>query len=166
MEARGGLRPDAGAGPGARSRSGSAAEESVGVVIDTSAAVAVERAGDDWSELIEPYAEEPVVLPAIVYAELLAGAALADTPRRAARRRRALDALCGALEIVDFGGAIAERWADLFADPTRAGRMIPSNDLAVAATALHLGYGVLTGPADEKHFRDVPGLRVEVLGAR
>jgi predicted nucleic acid-binding protein len=41
--------------------------------------------------------------------------------------------------------------------------MIPSNDLAVAATALELGYGVLVGPRDEGHFRQVPGLRIVVL---
>jgi hypothetical protein len=33
----------------------------------------------------------------------------------------------------------------------------------VAATAFHLGFGVLVGPRDEEHFRAVPGLRVEVL---
>jgi predicted nucleic acid-binding protein len=136
----------------------------VGLVIDTSAAVAVERAGEDWYSLIEPFTGEPVALPAIVYAELLVGAALADTPRRAARRRRSLDALVGVAEVVDFGPAAAERWASLFAELMRVGRMIPSNDMAVAATALHLGYGVLIGPSDEAHFRAVPDLRVEVLG--
>jgi predicted nucleic acid-binding protein len=65
--------------------------------------------------------------------------------------------------IVDFGRAIAERWAALFADLTRTGRSIPWNDMAVAATALHLDFGVLIGRADETHFRAVPGLRVEVL---
>jgi predicted nucleic acid-binding protein len=136
----------------------------MGVVIDTSAAVAVERVGDDWAQLLEPYAEEAVVLPAIVYAELLVGAALAATPKLAKQRRRGVVALAGAVDIVDFGPAIAERWAELFADLTRQGRMIPSNDMAVAATALHLGYGVLAGPTDEGHFRVVPDLRVEVLG--
>ena len=33
----------------------------------------------------------------------------------------------------------------------------------VAATALHLGFGVLVGPRDEAHFRVVPRLRVETL---
>jgi predicted nucleic acid-binding protein len=46
---------------------------------------------------------------------------------------------------------------------SRAGRLIPSNDLAVAATALDLGFGVLVGPTDEAHFRAVPGLRVVAL---
>lgn len=135
----------------------------MGLVIDTSAAVAVERAGEDWARLVDALAGEPVALPAIVYAELLVGAALAGTPKQAKRRRGAVMALAGAVDVVDFGPAIAERWAALFADLTRAGRMIPSNDMAVAATALHLDYGVLAGPTDEGHFRSVPGLRVEVL---
>ena len=135
----------------------------MGLVIDTSAAVAIERAGDDWSRLLHAVARESVALPAIVYAELLVGAALAETPKQARRRRGAVVALAGAVDIVDFGPAIAERWSQLFADLTRQGTMIPSNDMAVAATALHLDYGVLAGPMDEAHFRTVPGLRVEVL---
>jgi predicted nucleic acid-binding protein len=46
---------------------------------------------------------------------------------------------------------------------SRDGRLIPANDLAVAATAIELGFGVLVGPHDEAHFRQVPGLRVVVL---
>ena len=45
----------------------------------------------------------------------------------------------------------------------REGHLIPANDLAVAATALHLGFGVVVGQQDEAHFRSVPGLRVERL---
>jgi predicted nucleic acid-binding protein len=135
----------------------------MGLVIDTSAAVAVERAGAEWPQLISSYAGEPVALPAIVYAELLVGVALAGTPKRARQRRHGLDVLADVVGVVDFGPAIAERWAALFADLTRSGRLIPSNDMAVAATALHLGYGVLAGPMDEAHFRAVPQLRVEVV---
>ena len=62
--------------------------------------------------------------------------------------------------------AIAERWAQLFATLQRRGRLIPGNDLAVAATALELGFGVLVGPRDEQHFRAVPDLRVEVLSSQ
>jgi len=51
----------------------------------------------------------------------------------------------------------------LYARLSRRGRLIPSNDLAVAATALDLGFGVLVGPTGEAHFRAVPGLRVVVL---
>jgi hypothetical protein len=39
----------------------------------------------------------------------------------------------------------------------------PAYNLAVPATAKHLGFGVLVGPRDERQFRAEPSLRVEVL---
>ena len=109
-------------------------------------------------------AGETAVLPSALYAELCMGVLLADTARRAAGRRARIDALAATVPIVDFGAAIAEEWARLFSTLSHAGQLIPANDLAVAATAVHLGFGVLVGPDDERHFRLVPGLRVEVLG--
>jgi predicted nucleic acid-binding protein len=82
-------------------------------------------------------------------------------------RRRASDYrrrnLTLRIPIVEFDAAIAEEWARLFAALSRRGQLIPSNDLAVAATARHLGFGVLVGPSGERHFRRVSGLRVEML---
>jgi tRNA(fMet)-specific endonuclease VapC len=139
----------------------------MGVVVDTSALVAVERAtpphaerGDTWTEALGPLAGETAVLPAAVYAELLVGIELADTPKRAAARRARLEALTAVLPVVDFDADIARQWARLFARLSRKGRLIPANDLAVAATALHLGFSVLVGPQDERHFRRVAGLKV------
>jgi len=135
----------------------------VGLVIDTSALVAIERAGSEWAAALEESGDQPVAVPAAVYGELLVGVALEKTRKRAARRRARIDALVALTGVVEFDAAIAERWAELFAALSRRGRMIPSNDLAVAATARHLGYAVLVGPDDEKHFRGVPGLRIERL---
>ena len=137
----------------------------MGLVIDTSALVALERAGSAWDAALAPFALEDVALPAIVYAELLVGVELAGTTRRAAVRRDKVEALASAVGVVDFGPAIAARWASLFAELSHGGRLIPSNDLAVAATARELAFGVLVGPKDEAHFRAVPGLRVEVMVA-
>jgi predicted nucleic acid-binding protein len=133
----------------------------VGLVIDTSALVAVERWGA--RALSAQLPDEPAALPAIVYAELLVGVKMADSRTRAASRRAKIDALVAAVPIVDFGAAEAERWSDLYARLSRDGHLIPANDLVVAATALELGYGVLVGPADEVHFQRVPKLRVVVL---
>lgn len=130
------------------------------LVIDTSALVALERAARPWRRALP---DEPAVLPAIVLAELLVGADLADSRRRAADRRAKIAALVAAVPVVEFGAAAAERWAELYGRLSRAGRLIPSNDLIVAATAVELGSGVLVGPGDEAHFRAVPGLRVIVL---
>lgn len=135
----------------------------MGLVVDTSALVAVERAGTQWGALASALGDEPLALPAVVYAETLVGVFLADTVERADRRRARLDALAERVPIVEFDRQIAGVWADVFARLSRSGTMIPANDLAVAATALHLDYGVCVGSGDEKHFRAVPGLRVVVL---
>lgn len=135
----------------------------MGLVIDTSALAAAERAGSAWDDALRPLADEAVVIPAIVYAELVVGVELADTPLRAAARRAKIDALLARVPLVEFGREIAERWGELFALFSRRGAPIPANDLAVASTALSLGFGVLVGPRDEEHFRRVPGLRVELL---
>ena len=143
----------------------------MGVVVDTSALVAAERHGatdasgapTTWSDLLGRLAGESAVLPAAAYAELLVGVHLADSPGRAASRRARIDALTARVPVVDFDSAIARWWAQLFADLRRAGELIPANDLAVAATALHLGFAVLVGPSGEGHFQRVSDLRVERL---
>lgn len=135
----------------------------MGLVIDTSALVALERSSSAWEQGLTDVTNEPSVVPAIVYAELLVGVKMAHSPDLAAKRRSKVDALVSRLPIVEFTAAIAERWAELFAVLSQQGRLIPANDLAVAATALHLGFGVLVGPRDENHFRQVAALRVEPL---
>jgi hypothetical protein len=82
----------------------------VGLVSDTSAVVAVGRAGVAWRALIEPHMDEEVALPAIVYAELL-GVALADSPKRARRWREGLDLLVRAIAVIrpSLGVPSAER---------------------------------------------------------
>ena len=136
----------------------------MGLVIDTSALIEVERHGAAWPAALASLGAEEAIVPAIVYAELLSGVLLADAPRRAAERRAKVEALVSVVPIVDFDRQIAERWATLFVALRRVGRLIPSNDLAVAATALTIGFGVLVGPGDEAHFRAVPELRVVRMG--
>jgi len=141
----------------------------VGLVIDTSALIAIERraaatqGSNNWTEWLTPLGSELVAVPAVVVAELLVGVSMADTAARAAARRARIDALLAHVPVVDFDVSVAEEWARLFAVLSRRGRLIPANDLAVAATARRLGYGVLVGPADERHFTSIEDLRVEIL---
>jgi predicted nucleic acid-binding protein len=136
----------------------------MGLVVDTSAIVDIERAGSNWPAMLAAAADESVALPVIVLAELLAGVHLAETPARASERRAKVEALRSRVPVIALGEAAAERWAEVFAVLQRSGSLIPSNDLTVAATALELGFGVLVSARDEAHFRRVPGLRVEALG--
>lgn len=135
----------------------------MGLVLDTSALIALERSGAVLAEGLGEEGSAPAVVPAVVYAELMVGVHLADSESRSAGRRARIEAIVSRCPVVDFDRSIADRWADLFAELSRDGRMIPANDLAVAATALYLDYGVLTGPDGEEHFRRVEGLRCRVL---
>ena len=135
----------------------------MGLILDTSALVALERARAPLTEVLAPLSEEEVAVPAIVVAELLAGVRLARDARRAARRRSKVDAVLALAPVIDFSVEIAEIWADLFAALERQGSRIPANDLAVAATAAFLGFTILVGPQDEEHFRRIEGVTVETL---
>jgi tRNA(fMet)-specific endonuclease VapC len=131
----------------------------MGVVVDTSALVAFERADGGWDKLFDAFGDETIALPAVALAELLVGVHLARG-RRAEAKRASIDAFAQRVQLVPFGRQVAERWAELFAQLRRRGERIPANDLAVAATAVHLGFGVLVGERGEAHFPRIPGLRV------
>ena len=135
----------------------------MGLVLDTSALVAMERAGGYLADAVTPLAEEEVAIPAIVVAELLVGVRLAGDRKRAVERQAKIDTILATVPVVDFGAEIAEAWADLFASLAKLGKRIPANDLAVAATARYLGAAVLVGPDGEAHFRRIEDLEVRVL---
>ena len=134
----------------------------MGLILDTSALIAWERTQDEGKVVVLD-GEEELVMPAVVWAEALAGVRLADSASRAARRMARLEALRRVMGIEPFTAETAEHHADIFAELTQSGTMIPQNDIAVAATARCLGCGVLVGPNDEAHFRRVLGLVVTVL---
>jgi predicted nucleic acid-binding protein len=135
----------------------------MGLILDTSAIIAWERALERGANL-DLDEEEELALPAIVWAEALIGVRLASSAAKAAQRRARLEAIRRVLEVQAFTPEVAEHYADIFSELSAAGTMIPQNDLAVAATARALGFGVLVGPEDEAHFRRVPRLAVRVAG--
>jgi predicted nucleic acid-binding protein len=132
-------------------------------LLDTSAIIELERAGAEWRELIGRAGDEPLFLSAIGWAELLAGVQLADSAQRALARRKRLEGLEGRMEILPFTPEVAEVWAEVFAELHRNGTPIPSNDLAIAAIALHHNLVLLVGRKDEAHFRKIRRLTIEVL---
>ncbi|MEN6449296.1 MAG: PIN domain-containing protein [Thermoguttaceae bacterium] len=61
--------------------------------------------------------------------------------------------------IVAASESIIDRYGVMKADLVNQGRKLEDFDLVIAATALHLGYTLVTGNA--RHFDRVPGLRIE-----
>lgn len=131
----------------------------MGLVIDTSALIALERSAEVPPELLD----ERITLPAVVWAEAMVGVHRASTPEIGLRRHRRLENLRERFDFCDFDRIVAERYAELVAILARKGQMIPQNDIAVAATALCLNHKLLVGSLDEKHFRSVPKLEIVVL---
>ncbi|MBN1672639.1 MAG: type II toxin-antitoxin system VapC family toxin [Kiritimatiellae bacterium] len=136
----------------------------MGLVLDTSALIQIERTDGILGDALAAYEKETVVIPAIVWAELLMGVRMAKGAKTAARRRAKLEQIRLYIPVIDFDAAIAEHYADIFRESSRKGAMLPQNDLATAATARALGYRLLVGAKDEKHFRLVQGLKLVVLG--
>ncbi len=134
----------------------------MGVILDTSALVALERQLDRPT-LPEQLAESRLWMPAIVWAEALIGVRLAGGAVKAAQRRARLAEIRDLTTIVHFDERIAEHYADIYYECARKGRLIPQNDMAVSATARALESAVLVGSADEAHFRLVKNLEVVVL---
>jgi predicted nucleic acid-binding protein len=134
----------------------------MGLVIDTSALIEFERALADGRELRFDR-DEMAVIPAIVWAEGLVGVQLARGRREAKKRLERLELLGAKASVVPFTADTARHYAAIFASLSARGRLIPVNDMSVSATALELGFGVLVGPEDEVHFRQVEGLKVSVL---
>lgn len=130
----------------------------MGLIIDTSALVELERQKEGWDRLLRRASGEMVFLPAIVWGELQAGVFLADSVDRALRRRAKLDQLRQLVPILPFTAEIAEVWAELFADLQKKGIPVPANDLSVISTALFYQHRVLISSKDEAHFRAVPRL--------
>lgn len=134
----------------------------MGLVIDTSALIEFERALAEARELLLED-DQPAVIPAVVWAEALVGVQLARTKREAQQRRERLETVGTSTNVVPFTAETAEHYAAIFAELSAKGRLIPSNDMAVSATARELNFGVLVGPEDEAHFRQVKGLKVSVV---
>ena len=135
----------------------------MGFVLDTSALIELERDLHTGQTAKLPWDEE-TVLPAVVWAEALIGVRMAKSAVRASRRRAHLEAIRLQTGIEPFTAATAEHYADIYAELSAQGALIPQNDMAVAATARELQFGILVGPNDEAHFRRVRGVPIEVIG--
>lgn len=130
----------------------------MGVLIDTSVLVALERSGSAPRDL-DRLAGEPAFLAAITASELLHGVHRADGAARRARRQAFVEALLDLLPVLPFDLTAARIHAGLWAELRGRGEMIGAHDLLIAATALAGELKVLT--RNLREFARVDGLQVE-----
>ncbi len=128
----------------------------MGVLIDTSVLIAVER-GELDLDAVRADPEEPLAMSAVTAHELLRGLARLPPGVRRARSERWLETLLGAVPVVEYDLDVARVHAALWAEMSASGRSLGVHDQMIAATAISLGYDLATRDAA---FDAVPDLAI------
>lgn len=133
----------------------------MGVLIDTSWLIAVERELSRNPALVAQLPADPLV-SSITIAELLVGLALADDEHKMPRSEF-ISLVQRESSILNFGIPEARAYADIAAHLRATGQRIGERDLLIAATAVANGHSILTLNLDE--FSRVPGLEIGEIKA-
>jgi tRNA(fMet)-specific endonuclease VapC len=107
-------------------------------------------------ERLASEAHRPKALSVVTYGELFYGAMKSAAPQANLAKVRRVAEL---FPVVEVSRAIMETFGSLKAELQQHGRVVDDFDLVIAATALALNYALVTN--NERHFRPIPGLRVE-----
>lgn len=131
----------------------------MGILIDSSVLINMERAATDVSAFIQGREDEEVFLSVISASELLHGVHRATDPKMKAKRLAFVEGVLIAIPVLPIDLATARSHAMLWADLARRGEMIGVHDSWLAAVCLAHDFRFATGNLRE--FQRVPGLDVE-----
>ena len=134
----------------------------MGLILDSSVAIAAERRRDTvqafLQRVIDTAGDQEAALSPVGVVELVHGIHRADTSERRARREAFVEELLSTVAIYPLTTDIARLVGKLDAEQQSRGIVVPFADLLIGATALSLGYSVLT--VNARHFGRIPGLPV------
>ena len=125
----------------------------MGILIDTSVLVALERGDHDLSLSLD--ADEEYHVSVVSAAELLHGVHRA-TGKRAQARSAYVEGLLAVLPVLSLDLTVARAYAQASAALAKAGNPVDTNDLWIGATAIAHGLEVLASDGD---FDRIPGVR-------
>lgn len=130
----------------------------MGVMLDTSVLIAVERGSLNIDPLISSFEGQPVGISVITAAELLHGVHRADSRRRRLKRQAYVEQVIDLFPVYPFELHAARIYAELWASQIMKGATIGAHDLIIGATAISLGFEVAT--YDLRDFGKIEGLTV------
>jgi predicted nucleic acid-binding protein len=137
----------------------------MGLILDSSVVIAAERRGETVEQLIarilQTTGDQDAALSAVGLTELVHGIYRAPTPEVRLRRESFLNELLADLTVYPYTKETALLAGKLDGEQQSRGVVIPFADLLIGATALLLGYSVLT--ANARHFGRIPGLSLVKL---
>lgn len=137
----------------------------MGLILDSSVVIAAERKGDSVEGLIEQvvsaFGDQDSALSSVGLTELIHGVYRAVTPEMRLHRQQFVDDLLRALTVYPYTKETAVLAGRLYGEQQALGVSIPFADLLIGATALSLGFSLLT--VNLRHFQLIPGLNVIAL---
>lgn len=131
----------------------------MGVIFDTSVLIAIERSSVNTDRLIEGREDEPFGISVITVSELLHGVHRADSEKRRLKRESYVEKIIENFPIYVFDLSVARIYARVWATLAKKGITIGAHDLIIAATAISLGFSVIT--SDMRDYGKITGLKVE-----
>jgi len=134
----------------------------VGLILDSSVIIAGERRGHSVRQILEQiqdvHGETETGLSVVTIVELTHGVQRAKDEERRRRRQAFVDELIRDVQVHPVTVETAKLAGRIEGEQAGQGVTIAFEDLLIAATALQLGFGVVTG--NVRHFQMIPGLNV------
>ncbi len=129
----------------------------MGLIIDSGVFILWERSGrsvdfSQWSNFGE------AVISVVTASELLVGVHRADTSQRRERRFLFVEGILATVPMLPITPEIAREHARIFAELSASRVKVGAHDLWIGATALQVGFGLLT--TNPRDFEQIPGLSI------
>jgi tRNA(fMet)-specific endonuclease VapC len=137
----------------------------MGLILDSSVVIAAERRGDNVTQMLKQIAaatgDQRAVLSSVGLTELVHGIYRAQTAQTRSRRDSFIRELLNDVEVYPYTKETALVAGRINGEQQSKGVVIPFADLLIGATALEVGYSLLT--VNVRHFQRIPGLSVVQL---
>jgi predicted nucleic acid-binding protein len=134
----------------------------MGLVLDSSVVIAAERRGENVTQMLRQImaasGDQRAVLSSVGLTELVHGIYRAQTAQTRNRRDSFIRELLNDVEVYPYTKETALMAGKIDGEQQARGIIIPFSDLLIGATALEVGYSILT--ANTRHFRMIPGLAI------
>jgi predicted nucleic acid-binding protein len=134
----------------------------MGLILDSSVVIAAERRGDTPEQLVEQAiglaGNQEAALSSVGFTELVHGIYRAKSEQQRLRRQSFMEELRAGLIVYPYTAETALLAGRIDGEQTAKGVIIPFTDLLIGATALSLGFSVMT--ANVRHFKLIPGLNI------
>jgi tRNA(fMet)-specific endonuclease VapC len=133
----------------------------MGVILDTSVLISLEKAESSLDGLIAGREAEPFGISVVSVSELLHGVHRADSEARRVTRESYVERIIELFPVYPFDLAAGRIYARVWAGLARRHLSVGAHDLIIAATAISLGFSVVA--FNLRDFDKIDGLTVEKL---